>query len=104
MKLVVKGLKVEYDSKTVLKDVEFEVLSGELTFVLGPNGSGKTTLLKAVSCLINYSSGCIYIDGKDLRIYNSTEVGKVFAYAGPQIYRNTPSTVLEFLLIGRYPH
>ncbi|MEM1983254.1 MAG: ABC transporter ATP-binding protein [Sulfolobales archaeon] len=104
MKLVVKGLKVEYDSKTVLKDVEFEVLSGELTFVLGPNGSGKTTLLKAVSRLINYSSGCIYIDGKDLRIYNSTEVGKVFAYAGPQIYRNTPSTVLEFLLIGRYLH
>lgn len=104
MRLVVKGLRVEYDSKPVLKDAEFEVLSGELTFVIGPNGSGKTTLLKAISRLVRHSGGSIYIDGKDLKLYSYSELGRAFAYAGPEVFRAIPSTVMEFLLIGRYPH
>ncbi len=104
MRLAVKNLVVEYNSTKVLDEVTFEVLDGELTFVLGPNGAGKTTLLKAISRLVNVVGGSVYIDGKDLRNYSPREVGKAFAYAGPQVYRVLPSTVFEFLLISRYPH
>ncbi len=104
MKLVVKGLTVEYESSEALKDASFEVAEGELAFILGPNGAGKTTLLKAISRLVNVAGGAVYIDGKDLRSLSPREIGRTFAYAGPQIYRVLPSTVFEYLLIGRYPH
>lgn len=104
MKLAIKNLIVEYNSTRALDEVTFEVLSGELTFILGPNGAGKTTLLKAISRLVNAVGGSIYVDGKDLRNYSPKELAKMLAYAGPQIRREPPSTVFEFLLISRYPH
>lgn len=43
--LKVKNLKKE----NILKDINFEVMSGELIAVMGPSGSGKSTLLYNVS-------------------------------------------------------
>ncbi|MEM0360983.1 MAG: ABC transporter ATP-binding protein [Sulfolobales archaeon] len=104
MRLAIKNLIVEYNSTRALNEVTFDVLSGELTFILGPNGAGKTTLLKAISRLVNIAGGSVYIDGKDLKNYSPKELGRTLAYAGPQVRRELPSTVFEFLLIGRYPH
>ena len=50
--LRIEGLSCKYGRKTVLKDINLEVKSGDFLGVLGPNGSGKTTLLKCISgCL-----------------------------------------------------
>jgi len=40
-----------------LKDITFQIKSGEIIGLLGPNGAGKTTLLKILSGLIYPSSG-----------------------------------------------
>ena len=49
-----------------LKDLSFEVGSGELVAVIGPSGSGKSTLLKLVSGLEQGHNGRILLDGVDL--------------------------------------
>lgn len=50
-------------ARTVLRDVEFDVVPGEILAILGPSGCGKSTLLRAVSGLDTPSTGSVLIDG-----------------------------------------
>jgi len=55
-----------YGSKEVLKNISFEINTGEVTAVIGPNGSGKSTLLKILSGNITDSRGEVFYH--DLRL------------------------------------
>lgn len=57
-----RGVKVSYGGKQVLKPLDWEVKSGEHWAVLGPNGSGKSTLLS----LINADNPQSYANDFDL--------------------------------------
>ncbi|MDX1960013.1 MAG: ATP-binding cassette domain-containing protein [Leptospiraceae bacterium] len=50
-------------STNALKNINFEVNSGELVGVIGRNGAGKSTLLKILSKVSKYDSGSIYTKG-----------------------------------------
>jgi len=43
-----KVLRVEKAGKSVLRDISFTVMSGEITGLIGPSGAGKTTLMRAI--------------------------------------------------------
>ena len=49
-----------YESRLVLRDLNFEIASGSCVAVLGPNGAGKSTLLRLVCGLIVPSRGEIF--------------------------------------------
>jgi len=51
---------------TVLKNITFEIPSGEMVAIVGPSGSGKTTLLGLLAGLDRPSSGRVVVDGQDL--------------------------------------
>jgi branched-chain amino acid transport system ATP-binding protein len=53
--LDVRGLAAQYGSTRVLHGIDFTVLDGGITAVLGANGAGKTTLLRAVCNMIKTS-------------------------------------------------
>ena len=42
-RLVVKQVGKNYNGRSVVRDVSFEVSSGSVVGLLGPNGAGKTT-------------------------------------------------------------
>lgn len=50
----------------VLADINFEILRGEFTALMGPSGSGKSTLLNLIAGLDKPSSGQIIVDGVDI--------------------------------------
>ena len=52
--LEIKKLFVNIGKKTLLKDIELFLRSGELNIIIGPNGAGKSTLLKAIINLVDY--------------------------------------------------
>jgi zinc transport system ATP-binding protein len=52
--LSVQNLRVAFGKHIVLRDLSFEVSSGDCLAIIGPNGSGKTVLLKALQHLIPY--------------------------------------------------
>lgn len=68
-------------------DTEIEVLSHiNLTFpvkgktaIVGKNGAGKTTLIKLLCRLYEPTSGCITLNGIDIRKYNYSEYTKAFS-------------------------
>ena len=60
--LRVSGLKKRFKTRTVVKDVSFEVGSGEVVGLLGPNGAGKTTCFYMIVGLIPSDGGDIRLD------------------------------------------
>jgi putative ABC transport system ATP-binding protein len=50
----------------VLKDITFEIATGDVVAIVGPSGSGKTTLLGLLAGLDRPSRGTVVVDGQDL--------------------------------------
>ena len=80
----VKGLKKNFGSLEVLKDVDLEIDRGEVVVVIGPSGSGKSTLLRCLNLLEIPTEGDILFHGqstlrKDMKIDKYREkFGMVF--------------------------
>ena len=53
-KLEIKNLTVEIQGKTILKDFNLTINSGEIHTIMGPNGTGKSTLSKVIMGDPNY--------------------------------------------------
>ncbi len=62
-----KNLCKSFGKIQVLKNIDLELKSGEVTALMGPNGSGKTTLLKSILGLVIPDSGNICVNNKDIR-------------------------------------
>ncbi|WP_343671402.1 ABC transporter ATP-binding protein [Paraburkholderia heleia] len=60
-----------------LRDVSFDVESGEFITVVGPSGCGKSTLLKILAGILRRSSGKVAVAGRPIDGPNR-EVGVVF--------------------------
>ncbi|MFQ6000431.1 MAG: ABC transporter ATP-binding protein [Anaerolineae bacterium] len=79
--LVVEGIEKTYLGRDgvlrALRDISFEVGTGEFVTLLGPSGCGKTTLLRILGGLLEPAAGKIYIDGH-LLSKPRREVGFVF--------------------------
>jgi len=54
----------QYETFTVLKDVNFEVDEGECVGIIGDNGSGKSTLLKIIANILRPTKGTVRVKGK----------------------------------------
>ena len=66
VKSVVKKFKSGDSELTALKDVSFEVESGEFVAITGRSGSGKSTLMYQMGLLDHPTSGEIFIDNKEV--------------------------------------
>jgi branched-chain amino acid transport system ATP-binding protein len=101
--LQVTGLHVHYGVLEALKGIDFTLVEGQITTLLGANGAGKSTTLLTLSGLIRPSAGSIYFDGVDLRNLPPHRVaahGIVQSPEGREIF--TRLTVTENLQLGAY--
>lgn len=62
----VHHLAKRFGPLTALRDVSFDVRSGEVLGLLGPNGAGKTTLLACMAGLVAPDAGAIRVDARDI--------------------------------------
>jgi putative ABC transport system ATP-binding protein len=58
----------------ILKDVTFQVNSGEVTAVVGPSGSGKTSLLMILGGLERATTGKVVVAGQDISTANEDQL------------------------------
>ncbi|NVM16501.1 MAG: ABC transporter ATP-binding protein [Candidatus Lokiarchaeota archaeon] len=89
------------DSKTpVLKNISFEVESGQTVAIVGTTGSGKTTLTKLISRLYDVSNGRILIDGSDIREYALQSLRDQISYIEQDVFLFS-TTIFDNISFGR---
>ena len=73
MLLKVKNLSKTYEDKVAVKDISFEMNSGETLGILGPNGAGKTTLFYMIAGLVKSDQGQIRLGENNLNGHNISQ-------------------------------
>lgn len=66
MTLRAKNISKTFDETKVLDNVDFEIVKGKITALVGRNGSGKTSLIKILSQVYDPSEGRVLVDEKNL--------------------------------------
>jgi branched-chain amino acid transport system ATP-binding protein len=64
--LSARGLTKSFRGFQAVKNVDLDVLEGEVHALVGPNGAGKTTLFNLLTGYITPSSGTVTVHGKDI--------------------------------------
>jgi energy-coupling factor transport system ATP-binding protein len=84
----------------VLKNLDFNIYSGDIIAILGPNGAGKTTLVKHTLGLLKPTTGRVLLEGKDSRQHSVAEaahtVGYVFQSPSQMLFAPTVKEELSF--------
>lgn len=76
MALKVDGVSKQFGDVSVLREVSFELASGQSLAIMGPSGSGKSTLLHVIGTLDRPSSGRIEIGGQDPFAFSEVELAR----------------------------
>ena len=70
---------------SVVNDLSFEILDGEVCVLVGPSGCGKTTTMRMINRLIEPTDGEILIDGQKNTSMSGTQLRRKIGYAIQQI-------------------
>jgi len=73
-----QGVEAGYDSRMVLRDIDFAVYPGEFVALVGDNGAGKTTIAKLLAGLLKPRGGRVAWDGSARRLPLGRRVGLLF--------------------------
>jgi ATP-binding cassette subfamily C protein len=80
--------------RPLLRNVTFEVPSGELLGIVGPSGAGKSTLARMLVGIYRPSAGGIYLDGQSTFTHERASFGRATGYL-PQDSTLFTATVAE---------
>lgn len=85
--LKIEDLTVSVENKTILKNFNIELKSGEIHAIMGPNGTGKSTLSKVIMGDENYKieNGKIFFDDKEINNLKTDERAKLGIFLGYQM-------------------
>ena len=84
--------------KRVLDKINLTFKSGDKIVLVGLNGAGKTTLIKLITRLYDPTEGVIYLDGRDIREYDTAALYDMFGIIFQDFgkYAVTASENIEF--------
>jgi D-xylose transport system ATP-binding protein len=98
--LSARKLNKSFGPVHVLHDVDFDVVPGEVTALVGDNGAGKSTLVKCFAGINVIDSGEVLFEGKPVTIHDpraATALGIEFVYQDLALADNLDITQNMFL-------
>jgi iron complex transport system ATP-binding protein len=97
----VTGLSFAYEGYAVLQDVNVEIETGKLTFILGRNGSGKSTFLRILAGLLPIQQGIATVFGADSKTLSHIQRARIMGFLNQQHKPVFPFSVEDVVLTGR---
>lgn len=99
-----KNITKHYGKKEVINNVSLELPQNKLIAFIGSNGAGKSTLISIICRTLAKNSGEVFIDDKELREWNNSELSKRLSILRQSNHLNIRLTVRDLVSFGRYPH
>ena len=90
-----ENVSIGYEGQTVVRDLNFQINTGDYLCIVGENGSGKSTLVKSLLGLKGVESGRI-VFGDGLK---QNEIG--YLPQQTDVQKDFPASVYEVVLSGR---
>ncbi|PWB56678.1 MAG: ABC transporter ATP-binding protein [Anaerolineales bacterium] len=96
-----QNVNFEYSPDTrVLEDINLEILAHQVVALVGPTGVGKSTLVSLIPRFYDVTSGCITLDGADIRSYTLESLRQQVSIVLQDVFLFHGS-VRENILFGR---
>jgi len=96
-----KHVKFGYNpNQIIINDFNAKIKRGQKIAIVGPTGAGKTTVVKLLMRFYDVNSGCILIDGKDIKSFKRNELRTVFGMVLQDTWLFN-GTIMENLRYGK---
>jgi ABC-type cobalamin/Fe3+-siderophores transport system ATPase subunit len=102
--LSARHIRFGYETRPLLEDFSLELCEGDFAGVLGPNGAGKTTVLRLLSGTLSPQAGSVHLFGENLRALVARKRAQLLGVVPQESWVLFPFTVMEVVLMGRFPH
>ncbi len=100
--LEVKDISLSFGGVQALKDVSFDIASGEVRAIIGPNGAGKSSMLNVINGFYHPQKGEIWFDGQlrgHARPHDVARMGIARTFQNIALFKGM--TTLDNLMAGR---
>lgn len=104
MSIAIDGMHFSYGAFPILKGIELTIDRPELLSILGPNGVGKSTLIRCMNKILEPTEGSVLVNGRDIGEITVKELSKVMGYVPCATATTFPITVVDAVMMGRFPH
>ena len=102
MNLAMRNITKSFGANDVLKQIDFELQSGEIVALLGENGAGKSTLMNILGGVLPADSGTISLDGKQVEFHSPVDsLNAGIAFIHQELNLVNDLAVYENMFIGR---
>lgn len=89
------------DNQSVIHNLSLKMPAGETVGIVGSTGAGKTTLVKLLLRFYDVQSGCIRLDGHDLRDLRVKDLRRAIGFVSQDVYL-FHGTVRENIAYGSF--
>ena len=99
-----ENVHFEYQSsenQSVIHDLSLRMPAGQTVGIVGSTGAGKTTLVKLLLRFYDVQSGCIRLDGQDLRDLKVKDLRRAIGFVSQDVYL-FHGTVRENIAYGTF--
>jgi iron complex transport system ATP-binding protein len=99
-----EGLRLAYDDRVVVDDLDLLVPPGRISVIVGANACGKSTLLRALARLLTPRAGVVRLDGQSVHAMATKEVARQLGILPQSPVAPDGLTVIDLVTRGRSPH
>ena len=92
------------EGKTLLSEVEMDLLPGEMLAVVGPNGAGKSTLCGLLAGDLPPTKGEVVLCGRDVHRTKPAVLARLRSMLSQHTLIRFPFTARQVVMMGRHPH
>ncbi|HVZ00932.1 MAG TPA: sugar ABC transporter ATP-binding protein [Dongiaceae bacterium] len=72
-RLRMEGISKSFGGVAALRDVDFELLEGQIHGLVGENGAGKSTMMKIIAGVHTTFTGRMLLDGREVRFHSARD-------------------------------